>query len=78
MVISVQLRKDIVERDIFKNIEAYYLLQMATKLISNMKLPDLGNLVLNSYDDISKREFFIKQEILHGKSFCDISINEPN
>ena len=43
-----------------------------------MKIPNLGKHVLNSFEDIKKKEFFLKQEVLKGKSFCDICIAEPN
>lgn len=43
-----------------------------------MKIPNLGKHVLNSFDDIKKKEFFLAQEVLKGKSFCDICIAEPN
>ena len=43
-----------------------------------MKIPNLGKHVLNSFDDIKKKEFFLAQEVLKGKSFCDICIAEQN
>ena len=40
-----------------------------------MKIPDLEYLVLNSFDDIRKKDFFATQEILQGKMIGDICLS---
>lgn len=39
-----------------------------------MILPDLEYLVLNSFQDLKKKDYFKSQEILHGKSICEICL----
>ena len=43
-----------------------------------MRKPDLEYVLLNSFESLSKKDFFTPQEILNGKSLCDISLSDPN
>ena len=42
-----------------------------------MRVPDLEYIVMNTFEDIKKRDFFQTQEILQGKTICDISLSDP-
>ena len=42
-----------------------------------MRIPDLKYIVMNNFEDLKKRDFFQCQEILEGKSLCDICITDP-
>ena len=39
-----------------------------------MRIPDLKLLVQNSYEIQKKEEFFMQQEVLKGKSICDLNL----
>lgn len=43
-----------------------------------MRIPDLESLVLNSFEDLKKKDFFRSQHLLQGKSLCDICITDQN
>lgn len=43
-----------------------------------MRKPDLEYVLLNSFDSLLKLDFFTPQEILFGKSLCDICLSDPN
>ena len=51
------------------------MLSIAQDLMMRMKIPDLEYLVLNSFDEIRRKDFFMTQEILQGKSISDISLS---
>lgn len=40
-----------------------------------IKIPNLEYLVLNSFEDVRRKDFFRTQEILQGKSLADISLS---
>ena len=40
-----------------------------------MRIPDLKILILSNYQQQKQQEFFLKQEILLGKSICDLNLN---
>lgn len=48
--------------------------KFANKVLT-MRIPDLKMLVLSNYQKQKRKEFFLKQEILHGKSICDLNLN---
>lgn len=51
------------------------MLSIAQDLMMRMKIPNLEYLVLNSFEEIRKKDFFMTQEILQGKSISDISLS---
>ena len=42
-----------------------------------MRIPDLEYLALHSFGELKMKDFFRPQEILLGKSICDICLSEP-
>ena len=46
------------------------------KNMLTMRVCTLDFLVLNTFEDMRKDSFFQPQEILCGKSLCDISLND--
>ena len=42
-----------------------------------MRKPDLEYVLLNSFKKLLKIDFFTPQEILYGKSICDICLTDP-
>ena len=61
----------------FDNTELYSIIWMAQNVLCGMKRPTLENIVLKSFDDTKEKEFFVKNEILYGKSLCDICVIDP-
>ena len=43
----------------------------------SMRITDLKYIVLNTFDDIKRMNFFQCHDILQGKSLCDISLTDP-
>jgi len=41
-----------------------------------MKIPELSYLILNTFEDLRKKDFFKSQEILKGLSFSDIFLSD--
>lgn len=52
-------------------------LRKATDAMLGMKRPDLNYISLNNFEDMKANDFFQCQELLGGKSICDISLNDP-
>ena len=77
MVISAYLRSKLIDLNAFTNQEALHLLQRANNKSMAMRLADLKYLVTKTFEDIQRTDFFQTQEILEGKSVCDISITDP-
>ena len=42
-----------------------------------MKMPDFEYILTNSFEKLKKEEFFQPQEVLYGKSICDICVSDP-
>jgi len=45
--------------------------------ITSMRKPDLEYVLLNSFHTLLRQDFFTPQEILYGKSLCDICLSDP-
>ena len=74
-VTATVLRKNLIQKQIFNRSQAYEVVTLCQQLMMRMKIPDLEYLVLNSYDDIRKKDFFMAQEILQGKMIGDICLS---
>lgn len=44
----------------FENIEALIVLNKMIHLISSTKIPDLNYIILNTFDDLINKDFFVK------------------
>ena len=42
-----------------------------------MRRIDFEYLLLNTFDSLIENDFFVSQEILNGKSICDICLSTP-
>jgi hypothetical protein len=42
-----------------------------------MRRIDFEYLLLNTFDSLIEKDFFVSQEILNGKSICDICLSTP-
>lgn len=76
VVVSSLLRSKIIEQSLFERGEAFTVLQMAQEHVLKMRQPDLELMILQQFNDIVKKEFFQSQEILQGKSLCDICLSD--
>ena len=75
IVISSLLRMD--QIDMFDQTETYAMLRSSQQLLMAMRIPDLEYILLNTFDQLRKQDFFACQEILLGKSLGDICLNTP-
>jgi hypothetical protein len=77
LVISTMLRRKLILQNILNRYEAFVVLKQALDTVMSMRIPDLEYLSLNTFDVQKKKDFFRPQEILLGKSICDICLSEP-
>ena len=42
-----------------------------------MRRPNLEYLLMNTFKTLMEKDFFISQEVLQGKSLCDICLSDP-
>ena len=71
------MNENILDIKLFNQYETYSILRGLTQMILEMRRPDLEYILLNTFENQKKNDFFKTQEILHGKSFCDICISDP-
>ena len=57
---SVQLIEKVITKEVFENIEVYKILNKMMQLISSTKIPDLKYIILNTYEELYRRDFFAK------------------
>lgn len=76
-VVSAVLRRSLIFKDILVRAEAFAVLKRALDLMMTMRIPDLEYLALHSFNELKLKDFFRPQEILLGKSICDICLSEP-
>lgn len=77
VVITARLRDSVIEKSLFNQIETNSLLLAAQEIQLSKRWPDLDYILLNSFDDLVKNDFFTAQELLNGKSICDICLSDP-
>ena len=58
MIISTVLKKKFIEMDIFDESEAHKVLKRIQLILLGMRIPDLGFIILNDFNDIKKSDFF--------------------
>ena len=58
MVISTILRRKFIDMDIFDASEAYKVLNRIQLTQLGMRIPDLGFITLNDFNDIKNSDFF--------------------
>lgn len=52
------------------------MLEKLSKKIMNMRMPDLKYIIMNNFELLKVNSFFQSQELLQGKSICDICLND--
>lgn len=58
--------------------ESYYILSKIQKKIMSMQLAKFEYFVLtDDFDKLMREEFYQAQEVLQGKTICDICLNFP-
>jgi len=71
IAICATLKKEVIEKNIFENMEAIYILTSINEITAGIKITDLRYLMLNSFETMKQKDFFKNQEFFNGKSFCD-------
>lgn len=62
----------------FEPSEAYYVLSKIQRKIMSMQLAKFEYFVLtDDFDQLMRDEFYQAQEVLQGKTICDICLNLP-
>lgn len=64
----------IIQKNLFDQFETYSILRGLQQMVLEMRRPDLEYILLNTFENQKKNDFFKCQEILHGKTFCDICV----
>lgn len=75
-IMSMSLTPSLIKQNLLDNTEALYILETLSKKIMNMRLPDINFIVMNNFEQLKMNFFFQSQQLLQGKSICDICINE--
>jgi hypothetical protein len=76
-VVAAVLRRNLISKDILVRAEAFAVLKRALDLMMTMRIPSLEYLALHPFSELKIKDFFRPQEILLGKSICDICLSEP-
>lgn len=76
IAVCTQFTRKFIELNKFDRSEAITCLNIVQELMLRLRIPDLGYLVLNSFEDLKNKDFFQSQKILQGKSLCDICITD--
>ena len=78
LTISAQLKQRVYMHGNLENNESYYLLNKIQKKLLSMQLAKFEYFVLNDdFDQLMREEFFQAQEVLEGKTICDLCLNFP-
>ena len=56
--------------------ESYSMLRSVQENIVEMRRPDLRYLLMNTFDSLKEKHFFVLQEVLKGRSICDICLSD--
>jgi len=52
------------------------MLRSVQENIVEMRRPDLRYLLMNTFDSLKEKHFFVLQEVLKGRSICDICLSD--
>lgn len=78
LLVSAQLRQKVYMKGNLEPSEAYYILSKIQKKIMSMQLAKFEYFVLtDDFDQLMRDEFHQSQEVLQGKTICDICLNFP-
>ena len=72
------MRADVLRKNLFDQEETYKILRRAQEIVIEMKCPNLQYLLFNTFETHKTKDFFICQELLNGKSFCEICLSVPS
>ena len=77
LVISARLRDNVVRQRIFDIEESMIILRNMQNMYLQLRKPNLSFLLKNNFYAMVKDHFFSTQEVLLGKSMCDLCLSEP-
>ena len=72
------LKKEVLDKNIFENMESISILTAINKITAGIKIADLRYIMLNNFESMKVNHFFTNQEIMLGKSFSDICLNDAD
>lgn len=75
LVVSSVLRPNVLKNNVFEKSEIFKILRHTWSTYLGMRPPDLSYVILNNFGALNEMYYFEPQEILNGKSFCDISLS---
>jgi len=58
VVISATLKKEVIEKNIFENMETIMILSVINEITAGIKRADLRYLMLNSFETMKQKDFF--------------------
>ena len=73
-IISAKLTDAVM--DSFTMQESHSMLRSVQENIVEMRRPDLRYLLMNTFDSLKEKDFFVLQEVLNGRSICDICLSD--
>lgn len=76
-MISSKLAPSVIQNRLFTNDEIQVILRKAQERCLVMKIPNMEYVIMNTWDNLKHKDFFCSQEILLGKTICDISLSDP-
>ena len=53
------------------------ILKKYIEMLFQMRKADLKYIIMNKFESLIEKDFFTNQQILNGKSICDLCINSP-
>lgn len=78
LLVSAQLKQRVYMKGNLDTSESYYILNKIQKKIMSMQLAKFEYFVLtDDFDKLMREEFYQAQEVLQGKTICDICLNFP-
>lgn len=77
LIVSSMLNSNIIKNDNFTDAECLRLLIHSNNITIQMEFADLKYILFNNFDILKKKYFFKHQEVLDGRSICQISLSDP-
>lgn len=78
IVVAAKINDEVVDLNLLDQQETFKILRTMIEIMMYMRKPDLEYVLLNPFDTLLQKDFFTPQEILYGKSLCDICLSDPS
>ncbi len=74
---SAKINSKILQLNVFEPYELQMILRKYIEMLLQMRRADLIYIITNKFENLIENDFFTNQQILNGKSICDLCINSP-